>query len=94
MKEFRLEREGIVKITREPSLVEQLESLGYEVVSETEVAEALEVEVVETVEGVKEEKPELSTKALKALLKEKGIEVPANASKAILEDMAKAEGLI
>lgn len=96
----RLEREGIVKITSDASLIEQLEALGYQVVGEEEVPEPVKEVSDEAKEAESIPKDEIveevnyTAEALKEMLKDKGIEAPSKANKAMLLDMAKAEGLI
>lgn len=99
MKLRRLEREGAVKLTANPLIIEHLLELGYvevgeEIVEDTKPATAPVAEEAsrdETPEAPKNKTPydDYTKDELIALLKEKGVEAPAKATKGILIDILK-----
>ncbi len=86
----RLEREGAVKLTADPLLIEHFKELGYKVVGgEEETVPETTATKPETAPEVGSPFEKMTKDELVAFIAEKGANAPSSATKDILIDIAK-----
>lgn len=100
MKMKKLERLGAIQYARTESQEQQLTALGYKVIGEEDVPDmdteekpAKNTEMKEVVEAVEEPLSDLTVAELREMLKKAGVNAPASANKAMLIEIAHANGM-